>query len=124
MEKSVRPHKKLIIWQDSIEFVSAIYLLTEKFPVKEQFGLISQLRRASVSIPTNTAEGAARHTNKEFIHFLYIAQGSLSEVDTLLTISLNLKYITELDFEICLEKMNRISALINGLIKKLNETIK
>ena len=115
----MRPHKKLIAWQEAIILVDILYSLTEIFPPKEQFGIISQIRRAAVSVPTNIAEGAARNTRKEFIQFLYISQGSLSELDTLLTISLNLKYIKQLDFDLCIEKMNRISAFANGLIKKL-----
>ena len=94
----MRPHKNLIVWKDSIEFVQFIYKLTNKFPDTEKFGLISQLNRASVSVPTNISEGAARNTKKEFIQFLFISSGSLSEVDTLLTISSKLNFINENEF--------------------------
>jgi len=120
----MRPHKNLIVWKDSIEFVQFIYTLTKKFPDTEKFGLISQLNRASVSVPTNISEGAARNTKKEFIQFLFISSGSLSEVDTLLTISSKLNFINENEFSEANIKMNRISTLLNGLIKKLKADIK
>ena len=120
----MRPHKNLIVWKDSIEFVQFIYTLTKKFPDTEKFGLISQLNRASVSVPTNISEGAARNTKKEFIQFLFISSGSLSEVDTLLTISSKLNFINENEFSEANIKMNRISSLLNGLIKKLKADIK
>ena len=123
-EKNMRPHKNLIVWKDSIEFVQFIYTLTKKFPDTEKFGLISQLNRASVSVPTNISEGAARNTKKEFIQFLFISSGSLSEVDTLLTISSKLNFVNENEFLEANIKMNRISSLLNGLIKKLKADIK
>lgn len=120
----MRPHKNLLAWKDSIDLVKHIYTLTNKFPEIEKFGLISQLRRAAVSIPTNIAEGAARNTKKEFIQFLYISSGSLSEVDTLLTISADLHFITNDELNNVNEKMNKISSLLNGLIKKLKTDLK
>ena len=115
----MRPHKNLIVWKDAIAFVKHIYNLTNNFPEAEKFGLISQLRRAAISVPANIAEGAARNTQKEFIQFLYISAGSLSEVDTLLTIAFELNFVNAAEFQEAIEKMNKISALLNGLIKKL-----
>ncbi len=83
----MRPHERLDVWTKSIEFVVAVYKATESFPKDERFGLTSQLRRAAVSIPANTAEGAGRQSTKEFAHFLSNAQGSASEVDTELLIA-------------------------------------
>ena len=120
---SQRPHKKLIVWQESVGFVSLIYSATSKFPKEEMFGLTSQLRRASVSVPVNIAEGAARNSKKEMRQFLYIADGSLSEIDTLLTISLRLNYISSPDFDISISKMEKINALLKGLIKSINAGI-
>ena len=77
-----KPHKKLEVWKLAMEIAEDIYELTEKFPSPEKFGMVSQMRKSSVSIPSNIAEGAARNTKKEFINFLHIAQGSLSELDT------------------------------------------
>lgn len=115
----MRPHKNLLAWKESISFVEDIYTLTKQLPDTEKFGLTSQLKRASVSIPTNISEGAARSTKKEFVYFLYISSGSLSEIDTLLTIASNLKYIDINSLENCERKMRTISSLLNGLIKKL-----
>jgi len=83
----MRPHEKLDVWNKAIEFVVAVYRVTESFPKEEKFGLTSQIRRASVSIPANIAEGAARKSPKEFAHFLSNAQGSASEVETELLIA-------------------------------------
>src|SRR6476659_10007017 len=91
---NMRPHKRLDLWNKAIEFVVKIYTLTEQFPKDERFGLISQLRRASVSITANIAEGAARTTPKEFIQFLSHSQGSASEVDTEIVIALKLGYVS------------------------------
>ncbi|MGN6213696.1 four helix bundle protein [Parafilimonas sp.] len=114
-----KPHKKLDAWKLSFEFVKEIYFVTEVFPSSEKFGLTSQLRRASVSIPTNIAEGAGRKSKKEFINFLSIALGSISEVDTLLLLSRDLKLIQpELTDELLI-KLDVIGKLIFGLMKSL-----
>jgi four helix bundle protein len=116
-KKMLKSHKDLVVWQKSIELVSSIYLLTQSFPEAERFGLISQLRRASVSVPSNIAEGAARNSKKEFIQFLYISLGSLSEIETQLIIAEKLKLIddkTEVQ-----ESVDEIRKLILGLIRSL-----
>lgn len=82
-----RAHRKLPLWKASIDLVEAFYAATRSFPVEEQFGLKSQMRRAAVSVPANVAEGAARKSTAELIQFLYIANGSLSELDTHLEIA-------------------------------------
>ncbi len=116
-KKMLKSHKDIVVWQKSIELVSSIYLLTQSFPEAERFGLISQLRRASVSVPSNIAEGAARNSKKEFIQFLYISLGSLSEIETQLIIAEKLKLIddkTEVQ-----ESVDEIRKLILGLIRSL-----
>jgi four helix bundle protein len=75
-------HKDLNVWKKSMQFVMEIYSLTSHFPKEEIYGLTSQIRRAAVSIPSNISEGAARQTKKEFCQFLYIAMGSLAELET------------------------------------------
>ncbi len=75
-----RNHRSLNAWQQAMELVVAVYQATSKFPQNEQYGLTSQLRRAAVSVPANIAEGAARNGSKEFLHFLGIASGSLSDL--------------------------------------------
>ena len=95
------------------------YLITAKFPAEERFGLVSQLRRAAVSVPTNIAEGAARRSKKEFVHFLYIAEGSVSELDTLIELSLELSFLPGEHAAMLLASLENISKRIIGLIKKL-----
>jgi len=85
-------HKELDIWKLSVDFVVEIYRLTSKFPKEEKYGLINQMRRAAVSIPSNIAEGAGRNSDKENLQFLHIALGSLSELDTQLIVSEKLDY--------------------------------
>jgi len=109
-------HKDLRVWQQSIAMVTSIYLMTQSFPKEEMFGLVSQLRRASVSVPSNIAEGYARGTDKEKLHFLRISSGSISEVETQLMLSLNLGYID-------LEKYNELSETVTSVWKQLNSLI-
>mgnify|MGYP003644879675 FL=1 len=85
-------HKDLDVWKKSMDLVEATYKLTQQFPDSEKFGLSSQTRRAAVSIPSNIAEGAARKGDKELIHFLHIAMGSLSELETQYLIAIRLNY--------------------------------
>ena len=90
-----RPHRELEVWTKAMGFVIEVYRITSKFPKSEIYGLTSQLRRASVSIPSNLAEGAGRKGNKEFMQFLNIAQGSISELDTQLELAYHLEYINK-----------------------------
>ena len=116
---TVRPHKNLVAWREAIQLVKDVYLLCDCLPESEKFGLVSQLKRASVSVPTNIAEGSARSTGKEFAYFLSIANGSLSEIDTLLTITFELRYLKSENLSLVLERVEKVGALINGLIKSL-----
>ena len=116
----MKPHKKLEIWKKSINFVTKIYKVTESFPENEKFILVPQVRRSAISIPSNIAEGAARTSKKEFINFLSIAQGSLSELETQLIISNNLGYLEEKDMHM-LEELDEISRMIIGLIRFLKK---
>ena len=117
----MRPHQRLEAWKLSFTFVKELYVATSKFPSEEKFGLISQLRRAAVSVPTNIAEGAARQSKNEFRQFLYIALGSLSELDTLLLLSLELRFIDKNSVDILLTNLETISKLIIGLIRSLDK---
>jgi four helix bundle protein len=114
-----KPHKRLDAWKLGVELTIDIYRITKTFPDDERFGIISQMRRAAASIPNNIAEGAARQTKKEFINFLCIAQGSLSELDTHLEIAFRLGYLSagaRVEVE---AKMLRIDKLVSGLIRSL-----
>ena len=106
--KMDKPHKNLNAWKLGMDIVQKIYSVTENFPAEEKFGLISQIRKSSVSIPSNIAEGAGRNTKKEFVHFLHISQGSLSELDTQFELALRLQYIDEFNvLKASLEAMRR-----------------
>jgi len=87
-------HRDLIVWQKGMMLVSAVYRFSQKFPTDERFGLTSQLRRAAVSVPSNVAEGRSRNSTKDFIQFLHIALGSVSEVETQLEIARDLAFGT------------------------------
>lgn len=121
---SIKTHKNLDAWKLSVDLVTEIYFLTGNFPKNEIFGLTNQLRRASISIPSNIAEGAARNSQKEFIQFLYIALGSQQELDTQLLISRNLNFITEDSYHQITDKVQTIGKLLNGLIKYLKSNDK
>jgi four helix bundle protein len=108
-------HKELDVWKESIELTKKIYNITKNFPKEELYGLTNQIRRASVSIPSNIAEGSARNSDKEFIQFLYISLGSLAELETQLIISKEIEYNKYL-FE---EEIEKIKKMILGLIKYL-----
>jgi len=110
-------HKDMEVWKEGIKLVKNIYVITKNFPKEELYGLTNQLRRASVSIPSNIAEGAARQSDKEMIQFLYVALGSLSEVETQSIIAIELEYISNND-EIN-GNITKIRKLIVGLIKYL-----
>ena len=118
MDKRIyRGHKDLIIWQKSMDLVEDIYKITLSFPKEEIYVLISQIRRAVVSIPSNIAEGAARNSKKEFKQFLYIALGSISEVETQILIANRLNYIKEVnDF---LKKIWTLKKMIKNFIFQL-----
>ncbi|WP_369940767.1 four helix bundle protein [Xanthomonas medicagonis] len=95
-ESSKRPHERLDVWRDSMDLVEMIYRLSDAFPATERFGLTAQLRRAAVSIPANIAEGAARRSTPEYLRFLSIARGSLSEASTHLQIARRLDYTSDI----------------------------
>jgi four helix bundle protein len=110
-----RGHYKLDAWKVSRVLVSDIYRITQSFPKEEMFGLVAQMRRAAVSIPSNIAEGAARTGDKEFAQFLNVARGSLSELETQLLIASDLGYIKNDDA--IFGAVDRVSRLITGLHK-------
>jgi len=119
----VRPHEKLEVWQTAVDFVIAVYKLTESFPREEKFGLTSQIRRAAVSIPANIAEGAARQSGKEFIHFLSMAQGSASELATELLIAHRLGYLSEETYSEMSAQLDSIGRMIIGLSRHVKRKL-
>ncbi len=118
-----RAHKNLEVWQLSVALATFVYQITETFPKSEIYGLISQMRRAVVSVPSNIAEGAARFSSKEFAQFLNITGGSLSECDTQIEIAYNLKYINIEQREELDRRIEVISMKLAGLISVIRKKI-
>jgi four helix bundle protein len=112
-------HKKLSVWQESMEMVILVYKITADFPKSELYGLSSQIRRSAISIPANISEGAARGKPKEFIRFLRISSGSLSELDTHIDLAFRLNYLKSETFLSIQHKLIKISSQIFGLIKSI-----
>ncbi len=106
--------KELKVWQKAIDYCVEVYKYTASFPTEEKFGLISQLRRAAVSISSNIAEGSSRNSDKEFFHFLSISIGSSYESETQLIISNKLKYMNDTNFEEMTEKITEIQRMLNA----------
>ncbi len=116
--------RTLKAWQQAIVVVKEVYALVKTLPAEEKYVLGDQLRRAVISIPSNIAEGQSRGSDKEFIHFLSIANGSASEVETQLIIGVELDLFTKEDIEPILEQLNFVHALIRNLQKTIAEKIK
>lgn len=111
----MRPHEQLDVWRKAVDFAVDVYKVTESFPADERFGLISQIRRASVSIAANIAEGAGRRSDKEFLNFLSMSQGSASEVETELLIAFRLGNVSENAFKGLMSRTDEIGRMITGL---------
>lgn len=109
-------HKNLTVYKKSIELVSEIYFRTENFPADEKFGLVSQLRRAAISIPSNIAEGASRKSMKERKRFYEISRSSLVELDTQIEISLNLNYLRKNEIKKAEKLANEIFAMLSRMV--------
>ena len=118
-EPMKRPHERLEVWRDAMDLVEAIYGFSSSFPDAERFGLTSQIRRAAVSIPSNIAEGAARRSTPEYLRFLSIARGSLSEMDTQRQLACRLGFARncETTTELIERIFARLTALMNALDK-------
>jgi four helix bundle protein len=117
-DSRARPHERLDVWRDAMSLVEAVYRHSEKFPDSERFGLTSQIRRAAVSVPSNIAEGAARKSTPEYLRFLSMARGSLSEIDTQLQIAARLGYGPTDPSSAGL--VDRTFARLNALIRSLD----
>ena len=111
-------------WQKARQFNKRIYEITDNQNFKKDFDLVRQIRRASISISSNIAEGFERNTDKEFIHFLYIAKASAAEERSQLYLALDLNYIEKIEFEELFKDVSDISKLISGFIKYLQSSLK
>jgi len=119
-KKSVKSYKDLLVWQKGIALVKKIYQLTQTFPDAERFGLVSQMRRAAVSIPSNIAEGQARHTRKEFIQFISHSEGSVAELETLVILGVELGYCALADTQEIANLTTELSKMLDSLRRKLD----
>lgn len=115
----MRNFKDLKVWEKAHHLCLSIYTVTNNFPAEEKFGIISQLRRASVSVPTNISEGCGYDTQKEFARFLRIASGSISEVEYLVLLSKDLDYITQEEHDILTKESISIRKMLYRLVQSL-----
>jgi len=114
----LKSYVDLEVWRKTKDLAREIYLLTNSFPTQEQFGLVSQLRRASISVPSNIAEGCGRDSSKDTVRFLFIARGGLYEIETQIILAHELGFIKQEDTkEKILELINTSKKLLNGFIK-------
>ena len=120
MEKKTQNYKDLVVWQKGITLAKITYRLTATFPRAEQFGLVSQMRRAAVSIPSNIAEGQARHTTGEFIQFISHAEGSTAELETQVILSIELGLAEAKSTKDAFILLDDIRRMLNGLRRKLS----
>ena len=118
---AVLHYRDLVAWQRGMDFVEAIYRLTQKFPREELYGLTNQLRRAAVSVPCNIAEGQGRGVGREFAHHLRIANGSRQEAETQLLLAVRLGYVTEAEAAPALGLADECGRLISGLRRSVTE---
>lgn len=116
---TVKNYQNLFVWQKSLDFTVLIYHHTKSFPKEELYGMVSQMRRAAVSISSNIAEGQARHTRRQFIQFLSFARGSLSELETQIMISARLDYISKETGQKLLADAAEISKMLTSLMKSI-----
>ena len=119
-----RSFEEINSWQKSRIFNKKIYLVTENSNFKKDFDFVRQIRRASLSISSNIAEGFERNTDKEFVYFLYVAKASAGEVRSQLYLAFDLEYIIKEEFEMLLNSVTEISKLLRGFIKYLESSRK
>jgi len=119
----MKTFRDLLIWQKAMKLVTSCYSISCSFPKEEQFGLTSQIRRCSVSIPSNISEGYGRGTNKDYHRFLKISLGSLFEFQTQIEIAYNLQYIKEENFNQLYEDSRELERMLTAFINKVKETL-
>ena len=110
----IKTFRDLFVWQKAMNLVLAVYEITKKFPQEELYGLTAQIRKSAVSIPSNIAEGHGRKSTKDYVRFLYIAVGSLFELQTQLEIGSNLKYVTRDKFDLAYESSREIERMLSS----------
>ncbi len=119
----IKSYKELIVWQKSIQLVKDIFIITAKFPKSELYGIISQIRRAAISIPSNIAEGNGRNSRKEYSHSLSIAFGSALELETQLIIAKELKFVRDDEFIKIEQLLDEILRMLNSMREKMRSQV-
>jgi four helix bundle protein len=122
MNTKPQSYRDLVVWQKGIELAKLLYQLTATLPAEEKFGLLSQIRRAAVSVPSNIAEGQARHTTGEFIQFISHAEGSAAELDIQLYLSVELGFFRSAEAAPSLALIDEIRRMLNSLRRRLGES--
>lgn len=119
----VMSYQDLVVWQKAMQLAEAVYKLTQTFPTEERYGLTQQLRRATVSIPSNIAEGHARATTREYLHFLSIAQGSRAEAETQVLLAIQIGYLSRPQAQPALGLLDEVSRMLASLRNSLNNKL-
>lgn len=119
----LKSYKELIVWQKSIQLVKEIFILTDKLPKSEIYGLVSQMRRAAVSIPSNIAEGYGRRSIKEYAQFYSISYGSALELETQLIVCMELEFISTEQLRKGQSLLEEVLKMLNSMLGKMNKTI-
>ena len=114
-------YKELIVWQKSMELVEEIYRLVRLLPKEETYALSDQMKRSAISIPSNIAEGHGRNSSKDFSRFIFIAQGSKAELETLIEICVRLDYLTEQQIKKAVDLCNTVGKMLRNLVRSLNK---
>jgi four helix bundle protein len=120
--KNIRTYRDLLVWQKAMQFVMLVYRVTKDFPKEELYGLVGQMRKSAVSIPSNIAEGYGRNSTDDYCRFLQIAIGSLFEIQTQSEISRNLKYIDENTFQEMDEASRELERMLSSMIPKIKRS--
>jgi four helix bundle protein len=116
----MKSYRELKVWQESYKLTLRIYKITEKFPKAEKYGLTSQIRKSASSVSANIAEGFNRRTSKEYLHFLYVAKGSLQETDFFCLLANDLKYLSIIEHKKIIERIDLTGKLLSGLIRSIS----
>ena len=119
MSEEIRSYRDLIVWQKAMDLCEGVYGLARKLPIEERYALSDQMRRASVSIPSNIAEGRARQGKKEFSHFFSIAQGSIAELETQVLLAVRMKLIKDSDAQKVLDLATEVSRMLMSLKNRM-----
>ena len=120
---AITNYRDLKVWQIAVDVVEAVYRLTLEFPKHEAYGITQQLQRAAVSVPSNIAEGHARASSKEFLHYISIALGSLAELETQVIVASRLQYLKTQELDSILQKTDETGKMLRGLQKTLTAKV-